>query len=61
MSKPWVERCEPHRVVDLHEIFWATVHGYLHLPSGRKMILETEEDVSALEEVFGNDDDLEPR
>jgi hypothetical protein len=61
MSKPWVERCEPHRVYDLHEIFWETVHGYLHLPSGRKMILETEEDVSALEEVFGGHADDESR
>lgn len=45
----WFERCEPHEVSDLHDIFRVTVHGYLHLPPGFRMMVQSAEAADALE------------
>jgi hypothetical protein len=48
------ERTEPHDVGDWQDIFHVTVHGYLHLPPGIKMMVQSAEAADALESLLAD-------
>lgn len=50
MAQMHVERVEPAQTLsDLHGLYPTTVHGELHLPSGRRLVLSDPGDVAVLD------------